>query len=79
MRGCVVLVVIWLVCGSLTYGMLLADFQNSFPTIAKESCRRDKAAGALIGVAGPLGLFMSFFLTGFAEHGIQFGCGVKHQ
>jgi len=61
----------WLVCYVLTVGMLLADLQGEFPSLACERYRKDLGFSVLISLAPPT-LVVAPFLTGFAEHGLQY-------
>lgn len=71
-------VIVHLLCAVLTFGMWTAEFQGEFPDLAKKDCREDMGTGMLIGLAtGPIGAFTMFFITGFAQHGLQFTCESK--
>jgi len=61
----------WLVCAVLSSGITFAYYQDQYPIQAKEHIREDLATGVFIGLAGPIGLIMSFLLSGFAKHGIR--------
>jgi hypothetical protein len=63
----------WIVAGVLTYGIFLADFRSSHTL----SCRKDQGYAVGLGLTGPVGLLNAFITTGFAEHGMQFSCGVE--
>jgi hypothetical protein len=61
---------VWLVSGFLSSGVFYAHFQRKFPSIADDNRREDAAAGVFFGlVFGPIGLFLSLFLSGFLKHG----------
>lgn len=62
----------WVVCGVLAYGINVAYFQRKFPSIAAEKYREDCAMAVLIAAAGPIALWISYFLSGFAEHGLMY-------
>ena len=47
----------WIICGVLAYGMSLASLQISFPNIAKSYYRKDVAWSFFIAVLGPFGMF----------------------
>jgi hypothetical protein len=53
-------------------GLLYADARMAFPGLC--SCREDAgeavALGLIFALVWPIGVFMIFCLTGFAEHGI---------
>ena len=50
------LVVGWVVCGVLAYGLTLADFQDRWPVLSYEHRRTDYAFAIVVGTMGPLGL-----------------------
>lgn len=62
---------LWLVCGVFTAGITVGYFQARYSRFAQEGYREDLAFGCLLGLLGPLGLFMVFFFSGFCEHGLQ--------
>ena len=60
----------WLICSFAAYGFLFAYDQCHFPNIAAKDRRSDMAFDLGLSLAfGPIVLVMSFFLTGFWEHG----------
>lgn len=62
-----------LACSILSYGILFAYFQTKWPEIAKDFRREDMGFAAMISLMfGPIALFVGFFATGLAEHGIKF-------
>jgi len=69
----IVLFAIWVVCGLVIAGWFFADFQGRFPRIADQSRRDDLAhailLGMIYGLLGPLGILLTWLLTGFAEYG----------
>lgn len=64
----------WAICGVLAFGITVADFWHSFPTLQREPGRfRDIAGFASIYAAlGPLGFIIVFLVSGFAKHGLLF-------
>lgn len=71
----VILVFIWVVCGVLTFGMALADFQAmsvGYPELRQQQYREDAAMALLFSIFGPIGLFVGFCCSGFAEHGLMY-------
>ena len=64
------IVVAWVACAVGTAGFWFAYFQGEWPNSAKYNRREDLGDAMLVGlVFGPIGLIVSFFGTGFAEHG----------
>jgi hypothetical protein len=58
----------WIVCGVLSAGIDVAYFQQKFPSLA--SYRKDLGFALLMGlIFGPIALMVSFFTSGFCEHG----------
>jgi hypothetical protein len=65
--------VVWLLCACLTYGINFGYFQREFAGIAEITRRSDMAMAMAFGLfLGPLGLLVSFFLSGFCQHGLKF-------
>ena len=69
------LVIGYLVCAFICYGMLFSYAQKRFPSIAKEWHRRDLCnsllCGLMFGSFGPIGVAIVFLITGFAQHGFK--------
>ena len=65
----------YLICSFLCYGMLFASAQRMFPQIAKDSYREDLGLsllmGLTVGMLGPTGVLLVLLLTGFAKHGFK--------
>ena len=62
-------VIFWIVCGFMTVGIIVADFQGRFPLIAKKNYREHLGFGVCIGLSGPIGVVVSGLMSGFCEHG----------
>lgn len=60
---------IWAYCGYLGYGYTLAYFQKQFAAInTRESFVGTKATATIMGIAGPIGLFVVAI-----THGTKYG------
>lgn len=68
----VALVIAYVVCGLLAYGITFAYWQGEFPGQAAGQYREDMGIAMVFGMAGPGGLFISFFASGLAQHGLKF-------
>ncbi len=62
----------WIACGILTYGIAFGYFQRKFALIADETIMADRIFAAVFGLCGPVGLVTSYFLSGFAKHGLKY-------
>ena len=64
-------VVLWLVCGVIGYGLTLAYFQSEYPCLRDSS---DVSISVFVGVMGPCGLlgFLMFWVGKPCFHGLQF-------
>lgn len=63
---------VWFVCAMISTSILLGHFQGRFKEIAKECYREDLSLAWLFGLAfGPVGLFISFFMSGFCQYGLM--------
>lgn len=65
----------YLVCSFLCYGMLFASAQGMFPQIAEDQYREDLGWSLLMGLTagmlGPVGVLVVLLITGFAKHGFK--------
>ena len=66
------LIAFWSVCGVVTYGLVLADMQRGCPQLSYESRGQDVLLALFQGALGPIGLFVSYFMSNFAEHGLLY-------
>ena len=65
----------YLICSFLCYGMSFAAAQGMFPQIAKAQYRDDLGFSLLVGLTagmlGPVGVLVVLLTTGFAKHGFK--------
>jgi len=66
------IIISWVICGILAYGITFADFHYSYPLIAEERRWYYIKFSILFGLLGPFGLFASFLGSKFAKHGLKF-------
>ncbi len=66
-------ILFWTVCGVFSYGISLAESQRSYwkMSIKNATYREDVGFSILFGLLGPIGLITSYFLSGFAQHGLK--------
>lgn len=71
--GLFVYALIWMASACLIAGWNYAQAQRSVPSLADRDRREDAGLawffGIAMGMTGPLGVLVAWFLTGFAEHG----------
>lgn len=68
----IALLLFYVACWIVTYGMAFAFWQGAFPSIAKEHRRRDMGEAAMMAFFSPVSTFVVFFMTGCAEYGLKF-------
>lgn len=78
-----IIVIIWLIGGTITASGTCAYLQKEFPTSAEKYYREDLAFGIFFGFIFllPITWFIFLFLTGFYKHGFslkKFG-GLKNK
>lgn len=66
------LIIGYLACSVLSYGMSMGYFQREFAEIAKETYHNDMAFSALFALFGPVNLVVALIMTGFGKHGLLF-------
>jgi uncharacterized BrkB/YihY/UPF0761 family membrane protein len=67
----IVFFILWVISGAFAYAIELADECHHFPPKDKYEYKSRIAFACLIGFFGPIGLFVSIMLTGFAAHGLK--------
>ena len=69
------LVVGYLVCAFICYGLFFANLQGEFPSASGFEYKEQMASSAIIGILagffGPIGILMVILMTGFAQHGFK--------
>mgnify|MGYP007065736812 CR=1 FL=1 len=65
------IIILWLGCSALSYGLLFAFFQGEFKLIAKEEYWKDVRFCLLSSLGGPLTLIVTLIVSR-ARHGIKF-------
>lgn len=68
----IILIILYLICVVLTYGITFSYFYNEFSLISEEYYSYSKSMGVLFALSGPIGLIFSFVFSGFAKHGLKF-------
>ena len=63
--------IVWIICGVLAYAINFAFCQGNWPSIAEELYRQDMGLSVLAGLFGPIGLAITFLMSGFAEYGLK--------
>lgn len=66
----------WIVCGFIAYGLSFAYLQNEFYLIAEEEHEKDRALALLLGILGPLGL-LAHIIVEFVQSGTIGKHGIK--
>ena len=72
LRGCLIVIAVWLICALLANGAMLPCIQHEYLNCdyAVLNYRKDLAFTTGFSLlTGPLGLAMSPFITGFYQHG----------
>ena len=71
-------VFVWIVCGIITAGANNAYFKVSYGNkvtwATKESARISCGQNFVVGLAGPIGLIVTAFMTGGFVYGLDFSC-----
>lgn len=62
----------YIVCAVLTYGITLAYFQYEFKLLAVEQYKNDVSFALIMSLFGPIGLTGAFLFSDFAKHGLKF-------
>ena len=69
------LVIGYLVCAFICYGLFFADLQGEFPSASGFDYNLQMAFSAFFGILagffGPIGILMAILMTGFAHHGLK--------
>ncbi len=67
-----IIIIGWLICSILSYGMELAYYQRSYALIAKENYSSDVATSFVVSLFGPVSLVTNFFWIKYGSiHGWQ--------
>lgn len=65
----------YLICAFLCYGMLFSYTHSRFPSLAEEYYRENIGESLLFGLffalSGPIGVTVTFIATGFAKYGFK--------
>lgn len=73
-------VLVWLLCSILSTSITLGYFQEEYKEIAKSTYRTDLGTAWFMGLAyGPFALVLSFFLSGFIQHGLANPFALKYK
>ncbi len=60
-------IIFHVICGFVAVGISVAYFRKEYPLL--DEYRKDLGHAIIFGIFGPVGLFVSFVLSGFARHG----------
>lgn len=69
-----VIILVWIVCGILAYGITYGYFHREYPLInhEKDIKRTTFFISIVQAMAGPIGLVVSIFSSKFIKHGMKF-------
>lgn len=67
----IVLALIYVPCSVLTYGITFGYFHREFSLVADKMLTTNKRMAALFAFFGPIGFLLSFFMSGFVQHGLK--------
>ncbi len=65
-------IITYLICCILSYGMSFAFWQRKFPNIAPHAYRSDIISSIMFSLLGPISLLFTYFNTNFAKYGFKF-------
>lgn len=65
-----ILIIFWVICGIIDYGICFAYFQRAYPRVSEERYTEDMLVAILAFFMGPIGLLASLFM-GFYKHGFK--------
>lgn len=68
--GILIVVAIWIVCGVIAFGAMLADAHKNFPEEEYWVAHRSLSLG--ISLLGPFALVRALFQTGVFAHGLMY-------
>ena len=67
------IVVAWLACGVLAFGITVAYFWCAHPILqSRLKFREDCGAGGIFALMGPVGLLVALLCSGFAYRGLMY-------
>ena len=56
-----VVVTLWVICGIITHGMSFGYWQKNWPELAEQHKKDNIITSIVLGLAGPIGLFLITF------------------
>ncbi len=56
-------IIVWLACGVLAYGHMLAVFQRGYPSVAERDYKGDRITALSASIFGPIGLVASLLIS----------------
>lgn len=63
----------WIACGTLTFGIVMAYSWHKWPVLRSESqWMEDKGVALFFALTGPLGLGVTFLMSGLAHYGLLY-------
>ncbi|NQV00443.1 MAG: hypothetical protein HQ538_06915 [Parcubacteria group bacterium] len=81
MLGYIVFVLIWIICGTLSYGLAYGYFQGKWswaefecidPGITKRLRQKDRKFALLMFLLGPIAAIVGLFCSEFGKYGLRF-------
>ena len=67
-----ILIIVYLVCFILNYGITLAYFQRKYTEVARENYFSDVSFAIYMGILGPLGTVIAFFMSEYYKYGLMY-------
>ena len=57
-----IFMIVWVICGVITYRAMLSNFKNKFPKVIEENEKECKKLIFKMSIAGPIGLIAWIFI-----------------
>ncbi len=67
----ILLIIFWLICSFLTYGLAFYHFQSEYPSIAQELYVSDVIASLFLSLGGPISLLVTVINVLVLDGGIK--------
>lgn len=75
----IVIILLWMVCGVIGFGLCLGYFQGRWPQFAWRGRVSHVGLSMFVSLSGPVGMIMAYWRSNYAQYGLNYHVTTKDE